>query len=269
MIIRHTSHWLSPALFAAVLTLSGCSGGGNTGTSSLRMAVQDYEAQRYTRAYERAEPLTHSSVARTRAEASYVAGLSAYKTGNRDEAERKLLVAGASTDAGLAARANAMLGVIRIDQQRYREAAILLEKAQPMLTGEDARQAARQLAVANQGLGDTAASQKWIARSNQAIDSHITESESRNHQVSTDLFALQVGAFKSRQHAESAASLAARDVDRNGLGPLRIIPSRDDRGQLLYLVQFGSFPTRSSAASTRERLGKLGYIVAPLAIPTT
>jgi tetratricopeptide (TPR) repeat protein len=258
---------LAPALAVPILMLSGC--GGNARGGSLSEAVADYEAQRYTRAYERAVPLTTSSAANVRAEASYVAGLSAYKMGQQDEAERRLLVAAASTDAALAARASAMLGVIRIDQLRYREAVTLLEKAHPMLLGEDAQHAARQLAYAHQHTGDSDEAQRWQARASGSINSHVTSSETRHHQVSTDLFALQIGAFKNQQHAESAASLAARDVDRLGLGPMRIVPSRDDRGQVLFLVQFGSFPTRASAASTRDRLGKLNYIVAPLAIPAT
>ena len=268
MPIRRT-HLLAPALTAAALLLQGCANSAGSGAKALNLAVQDYNAQRYTSAYERAAPLTTSSAGGVRAEASYLAGLSAYRMGKHDEAERRLLIAAASTDAALAARANAMLGVIRIDQLRYREAVSLLEKSHPLLTGEDAKQAARQLAYAHQHTGDAGAAQRWQARAQATLNSHITSSETRNHQVSTDLFALQVGAFKSKQHAESAASIASREVDRLGLGPMRIVPSHDGRGQVLYLVQFGSFPTRASAASTRERLGKLNYIVAPLAIPTT
>lgn len=255
-------HALTPALAAALMMLSGC--GGSQRAGSMNQVVADYQAQRYVQAYSAAKSMTRSSSTNTRAQASYMAGLSAYKLGNRDDAERYLLVASSSTDPDVAPKAGAMLGVLRIDQHREREAVVLLEKVQPLLTGDDARQAAAQLAYAHQQIGDTAEAKQWMARSNSS-----STYSSTTDRVSGELFALQVGAFRSKEHAESAASIAARQADKLGLGPMRIVPSRDDRGQMLYLVQFGSFPTRTSAASTRSRLGKLDYIVAPLAMPST
>ncbi len=265
---RIASQRLAPALLATIMALPGCAS-TTGGARGIALAVQEYDASRFAQAYSAAAPLTTSTDPAVRAEASYIAGLSAYRTGDRDNAERHLLVAASSTDAALAARASAQLGVIRIDQNRYREAVTLLERAQPLLTGNDAQQAAKELAYANQKAGNINDAQRWQQKATAPPNSHITESETRSHQVSADLFALQVGAFKSRQHAESAAALAARDVEKFGLGPMRIIPSQDDRGQTLFLVQFGSFPTRAAAASTRGKLGKLNYIVAPLAIPST
>jgi tetratricopeptide (TPR) repeat protein len=244
------------ALASTLLLLGGCGGGGGQRSSSLAGAVADYEAQRYSEAFTAAKWQSSSTNPQTRAEAAYLAGLSAYKLGNNDDAERYLLAACTARDASVAARANAMLGVIRLDQNREREAIVLLEKAQPNLTGRDAAEAANQLARAHRMAGTTSSAP--------APSSTFT-----HDRVSGELFALQVGAFRSRQHAESAAAMASRQADRHGLGPMRIVPSRDDRGQTLYLVQFGSFPTRSAAATTRSRLGKLDYIVAPLAMPST
>ena len=57
-------------------------------------------------------------------------------------------------------------------------------------------------------------------------------------------------------------------ASRNGLGSVRTVPSHDERGTRLYLVQVGEFPTRAAAAATRAQIGRLEYIVAPLARQT-
>ena len=44
---------------------------------------------------------------------------------------------------------------------------------------------------------------------------------------------------------------------------MKIISRRDERGAMIYVVQFGWFPTRDSAAAARAKLGRLEYIVAP------
>ncbi len=82
-------------------------------------------------------------------------------------------------------------------------------------------------------------------------------------------FSLQAGAFRQRKHADKAARNVAQVVQQHGLGGIRIIESRDDRGRILYLVQFGAFQTRSAASNARRLVGRLEVIVAPSIGPTS
>jgi cell division protein FtsN len=82
-------------------------------------------------------------------------------------------------------------------------------------------------------------------------------------------FALQVGAFKDRQHAQQAATDAQKISQDNGLGGVRIVAAGDSFGQTLHLVQLGHFESRAAAAAARQRIGKLQYIVAPAAATAT
>jgi hypothetical protein len=73
-----------------------------------------------------------------------------------------------------------------------------------------------------------------------------------------------VGAFSDKTRAQRAADEANTVARKDGLGPVRILNRRDDRGKPLYLVQFGFFTSRDAAAAARTRIGKLEYIVAPV-----
>jgi cell division septation protein DedD len=256
------------ALFLMVcLSAAGCKSAQHNGT--LQTAVDDYNAQRYTQAHELAIEIEGQAKAGQREDAAYLAGLSAYQLRQTDEAERQLLIAAGSTNAQTSAKAKAMLGQVRLDQRRPREAAALLTETAQALDGEDARKAAYNAGVAYQQVGDSASSKKWLAMAGGATDQPVPMSSSS--QVSAigpttgASFALQVGAFREKNRAKRAADDAAKLAQRDGLGQVRIVPQRDVRGKPLYLVQFGSFPTRGAAAAARAKLGKLEYIVAPAA----
>lgn len=247
------------ACLAIALLLTGC---GPQRSTSLNQAITAYNSHHYSSAHHHAVQAMRSATGREREQAAYLAGLSAYQMRNLDEAELRLVAATRSGDARTAGSAKAMLGQVRLDQRRPREAASLFEDAARQLTGHDAAEARRYAAIAHQQAGNTTAANQWAA----AGTSGGTSSAGR-HQTSSGVFALQVGAFSDRERANQAANDASRLADSNGLGPVKIIPSSDRRGRPLYLVQFGSFSSRDSAARTRSHLGRLDYIVAPRATP--
>lgn len=254
-------------------TLAGCNGGSQAG---LQRALADYNAQRYSEAHERAAKISQSAPTGRREEAAYLAGLSAYQMGRNDEAERQLVIGSAATDLQTAAKARAMLGQVRLDQQRPREAASLLAEASRGLDGPDAQKAAYNAGIAYQRLGDNNAAQQWLATANGESPVQITPAKqsgrssvaagTRGRPLSEPAsFTLQVGAFRERKRAQQAAEDAQKLASRDGLGQVRITPRQDERGRAIYVVQFGWFPTRDSAAAARAKLGRLEYIVAPSA----
>ena len=246
-----------------LLAAGGCETTGGAGGSSeglLGRAVADYEVGRYETAAGTAEAAMQTSSGPRRQDAAYLAGLSAYRLGRIDEAERRLMTAAGSNRPQTAGRANAMLGIIRLDQNRPREAAELFEAASRMLTGSDGMHAAGHAQMARRRAG--------MSGSSSVIGRDASVGAQRPTTVAGQ-FALQVGAFRDADGADRAARQAQAIADRAGLGPVRIVPGTDERGGTLYLVQFGRFASRSAAAAARSEIGSLDYIVAPLAGVTT
>jgi tetratricopeptide (TPR) repeat protein len=250
----------------------------NARQSSMKQAVSDYQARNYSLAQKRSVESMRNADGVAREQAAYLAGLSEYQMGDLNAAADHLMIAAASSDAELAARSRAMLGLVRMKQNRPREAATLLSAAANSLKGEDARQAALNAAEAYRLSGDAGAARQWSARAAAMPASPVTVSQSTSTNVSAPkvanaggavpergVFALQVGAFHDPEHAKRAADTAAVLAEPRGMGPVRVIPTTDDRGKRMFLVQFGRFDSRAAAANARQRLGKLEYIVAPKA----
>jgi len=237
----------------AALALTGCAAPGG-GSVTLDGALGDYRAQRFSRAMEQAERVSAGSDGTLRGRAEYLAGLSAYKLGNHDEARRRLTTAVATLDGEDAARARAALGIVELARDRPVAAAEDFAAAWPGLTGEDARQAAVFAVHAYEQAGNAVAAAEWARRS---------PYDRRGPSAPGSGFTIQVGAFRERLRAERAAVDAARLTHEMGLAPVRIVTRPDQRGGVLYVVQLGYFGTRTEASDVRQRVGKLQYIVAP------
>ncbi len=235
---------------------------------SLNSALADYEAKRYRLAEHQAAALARQTRGLMRDKAAYLAGLSAYQLGDLYEAQRQLATAVQSSDRTTAGRAKAVLGLVRVNQHRAHEAAVLLAEASGALTGENSRQAAYQAALAHQEAGDEASAGTWlrIADAGQTTGQRALAINSRSR---AGRFSLQAGAFRRRQLADNAARSVADVAQQHGLGGVRIVESRDGRGRILFFVQFGRFDSRSAASSARRLIGRLDVIVVPSIHPTS
>ncbi len=185
--------------------------------------------------------------------ADYLAGLSAYDMGDNEQARLRLTAAVTDLRGEDAAKARATLGLVELAQDRPAQAAEAFAVAWPALHGLDAHQAARFAAAAHRQLGDDDAAAVWDRRARTHED---------RRQQRRGSFTIQVGAFRERDRAERAAVDAAEVAQETGFGPVRIVTRNDRRGTALYVVQLGSFGTRTEAASARARVGNLQYIVA-------
>ncbi len=237
-----------------LLIAGGCQAPGSTG--KLTEAVGDYNAGRYLLASRRATEAGRQAGPRLKAEAAYVAGLSAYRLGDVEEARVQLDLAAGSADPQTAGRAKAMLGLLLSSKGQSNDAAQLFKAAAGALRDEDARQAAHHAALAYEQAGDPVAAETWAA-----FSAGFARRDLTGLGTAPAGFVLQVGAFRDRDRARRAAGDAAVLARRHGHGPVRIVPGVEARGQSLHLVQFGRFPTRSAAANARGQLGQLEYIV--------
>lgn len=158
------THWMlrarRAAAFAGVLLCAGCQPQGPSGT--MQSALNEYNAQRYVAAHEQAAAVMGKSTGPQREKAAYLAGLSAYQAGNFDAAEQELSIAAASSDAATAGDAKVMLGQLRLDQHRSREAASNFADASRLLQGEDARQAAWHAGLAYRQANDETNAKRWL-----------------------------------------------------------------------------------------------------------
>jgi septal ring-binding cell division protein DamX len=251
---------ISTGAAVAVGGLGGCESAQKAGT--LQQAIDDYNAQRFVQARDRAKSISDSAKPPAREDAAYIAGLSSFQLGDASEAERQFATASTSSNPQTAARSKAMLGQVRLEQRRPKEAATLLADAYTSLDGPDSRKAALNASIAYQQSGDAASSKKWLDIAN-GVPTAVPLTPSVSVEPSGGVgFTLQVGAFKDKERAKRAADEADVLAKREGLGNVRILLRRDERGMPSYLVQFGSFPTRDAAALARTKLGRLEYIVA-------
>lgn len=239
----------------------GCD--NNQRTSGLDVAISQYEAGRYRESFDAAVRTQRGAQNPERARAAYVAGLAAYHLNQPDEAERRFLVAQESPEPETAGRARAMLGTIRMDQDRPLAAAEEFKAAARLLTGRDANEAAYRAGQAYQAGGDfSSARAQFTIAGSRANDADLRASA--NEQLTRTGFAIQVGAFRDRANADTAAQEAQAIADRYGLGDVRIIAQTNARNrpaETLYVVQFGQFGTRANADEMRQRIGNLRWIV--------
>jgi len=244
-----TRRLVATTMCCVAITLAGC--GTSASRARLDRAIESYHQGDYRAAREDAGIVLADARSSRRYEAAYIAGISAYQLGYVDEADRRLSFAIEARDDDVRARAKAMLGQIRIEQQRYEEAEELLTDAAADLDAEDAREA-RELAA------------KARAGSTSGVRTASSPAERHSPPARTSPgFALQAGAFRERPRAEATAQAWSAKAEQHALGRVRIIPQQDDRGRTLHVVQFGSFSSRFDAKRVRDAIGDLEIIVAP------
>jgi len=272
--------WFPATLLAALsLVASGCESDGSNGdiaasntTSSsagLSAATADYNAGRYDAAHAKSLSVMRDASGEgdsaERDRAAYLAGLSAFRLRQFDEAETRLLTAAQSSDSQVQGRSKALLGLIRLEQDRPAAAAEYFQSAAALLEGSEAEEAHYHASIAYQQAGNPRAAQAVGASSSAPAASHsASPSTTSAGPGGTGVFAIQVGAFADLTNAQSAAAEARALASQHRLGEVRIVPRRDSRTRTLYIVQFGAFSSRSDAENARRQLGRLNYIVAPI-----
>ncbi len=233
------------AIFSLAST-TGCESQQTTTTSRtssgpLATTISLYERGEYGKAQREAAHIANLTAGRTRGEAAYIAGLAAYEQGKPVEAEGHLLMASRSSDPNTTGRANAMLGIIALNDERHAEAAAFFDRAAQHLIGRQRDQATRYATLARRNSGT---SPRTVAA------------------PPSGRFCLQAGAFRDRSRADKTSRELEPLAADAGLGSVRIIPRNDHLGRPLYLVQIGGFHTRSEATRARAAIGRLDFIVA-------
>lgn len=245
------------ALTALTITLMlsmGCETTPNTG-SAITQATQAYEAGELTTARRKAEPLAKAAGPRSD-EAAWIVGLCDYREGKLASAQSRFRYVTTGTDQPLAAQARIMMGQIELAEGQPTKCLASLARAWPDLPETHHRRAAELGVSAAESLGDARAEDLWLSRMPAASTRTTKEMISLRER-----FTLQAGAYRNRDGAETARSQLDGEPGMIRLGQASIRTRTDRRGDTLYLVQIGSFSTRSAADAARRGLGGAEFVV--------
>jgi tetratricopeptide (TPR) repeat protein len=243
------------SLVVAALLIGSFGCESNSSTARLNLATREFASHRYEAAYRLAREAAQGTTTPARFDAHYVAGLCAYEMGDLDEADYRLSEAANAPTPETRAKATAMLGVVRMKQNRTQESVRLLRAAAENLDSKNSEKALMFASIATET--PAGASVQYAA-----LDATATHRSSAIASAPRgNAFVLQVGAFLERPRAENAASAVRTLAQDRGVGPVRVVTQKDDRGRRLYMVQLGDFATRQQAMRARTDLGQLQYIV--------
>ncbi len=238
---------------AAAGVLAGCSSG------SKESYTEQYNEGHYATAYAQASRSAGLSVSEGDPEARLTAGLAAHAMGKNDEAERWLRPLTSSPDRSVAGPALAALGLIDAERGRNASAAGLLSRAAQKLSGDESARASLHAGDAYAAIGrPDAARMQYRLGATAATDSGLRGL--LQERLGDGSYTVQVGAFTSRMNAEKAMADAARIAGMHGLQSPRLFERMDDRGQRLYLVQMGLYPSEAAARRAQQQAGLSGII---------
>jgi len=254
---RQALAFTSASLCVTLLAVAGCGPTGQAGTMSTALGA--YNAQRYAEAHEQASGVMNRSVGIERERAAYLAGISAYQAGDAPGAESALSAAAMSSDPQVAGDAKAMLGQLRLDQRRSREAATCFADASRLLQGEDARQAAWHAGLAYRQAGDEPAAKRWLDMASSAkfdpaaaLSATSVARQAAASPVSVALtlhFARQQSAPAPVVAAVKDSPAAARPPSAPAGSGVVLVKSPDDPPPVGFTLQVGAFNEKRRATS--------------------
>lgn len=250
---------LTVLLILWLLQAAGCAGPGRSaspaGSATIESITADYDAGRFQQAYTDAVTLSRRGDLATRDQASYLAGVSAYRMQQYASADRYLSPLVHSRDPEVAGRAAGTLGLADMERANFRDAATHFKQAADRLRGQEKAEAAYRagLAYREANLAGQARVQFLIARgaSNDAAFQAKVDRELRSNG-----FTLQLGVFAGRSNAETAVDSFSRTPAAGQLGPASIMTGKGDRGETLYYVHVGIFNSFSAALRARDSINQ-------------
>lgn len=248
--LRHRS--AAVVLLTAVLIVTG---GCATHPNALDEVYRQYGTGRFHLAYRYAKQVIYNTNnASEREEATLMAGMAAYKLKNMAAARRYLEKAGHSEQPDISGDAHATIGLMHIEAGRYNSAHQSLVKAGRLLNGNDRARAFFFAGVTLQKLGRWSEARRDLTRAEAAATERTLRRRIAREKENT-AWALQTGAFASRQRAKHEQAKITQRIIGLELGPAVVILAVNDKGQTIYLVQIGRFNTYALAVAARGQLG--------------
>lgn len=221
--------------------------------------LSQYKAGQFAQAKVSAQSAAARSSGGDRDRAQLFQGMSAHALGQTDEAERTLTPLLTNTDREISGRAAETLGLIAAGRRQHEKAIGLFMAAAGKLSGNEA-------ARANVFAGDELAATGKPSEARERFQTASTlATDPKIRQMVTDRlenrrFAVQIGVFEVRGHADKAASDVRPKAAKLGFGAPLIASRPDAKGKTEYVVRIGPFRTRQAAAEAQGELGSGGVV---------
>jgi len=244
-------------------SLTGCATSTVTSDTSY---VELFSTGQYSESYESASKVAGSMRGANRDQAALIAGLSAQALNRNDDAKRWLTPLVMNSDAGIAGKSNATLGLIAQEQGDHQKAVEFLTKAGKRMTGDES---ARAFMYAGDSLKTQRKTTQAMEMYSLAKEKVVDDSALRTmigDRISgpgtihaspppgAGKYTVQAGAFSSLTRAKTEAK-ALRSK-----GAPRTVPIKSSAGQTLYAVRLGYFKTKQEADLLRKILGSRAIV---------
>ncbi len=248
--------WVAIVLLSMLLlSIPGC---GPKAGGSMDAAMSNYQSQRYDHAHDEASALMAKSTGAQRERAAYISGLAAYQSGKIESAERDLGIASVSSDPQIAGNAKAMLGQLRLDQSRPREAAGYFSDASRLLAGDDARQAAWHAGLAYRQAGDEASAKRWL---NTASSSQFDSSQPQRVSFNVSTESASTASTLSPTYSKSTStpvSAAQQSSSPSNVQSKSVAATHANAPMTVgFTLQIGAFSDKKRAQTAAEEAESL------------
>ena len=278
-------------------------------TGKFSSAVSRYEEGRYAAALSESQDLVRSDDRATSAQGALIAGMSSYKIGNLDQAQKFAMQASSAQDRTISGGALVLLGDIKLSQRHPQEASVFYSQAAAKLSGSDAIRAsdcaerARDMAetpaaatvvVLGKDLdksedAEFAPAPAWtlapkktsavtksapekVIPEPQSIQVKVPESvppvakknpvdQSAGHSVANREFTIRAGSYSTQAAAKQRAKDLASDLKRSKAPAARIDTIHSAKGEELFAVRIGTWPTRESAEKMLNSIARRDLMV--------
>jgi tetratricopeptide (TPR) repeat protein len=255
--------------------------------TSFSAAVSRYEEGRYDMALSEGQAAARSDDSTLASQGALVAGMSAFKLGQIDLAERLAKRACESPEQATAGSGWVLLGDIRLSQRHANDAAECFDKAAARLTGPDAARAS-ECARRARAMLTPAASHPSAARAASPSDTNgitVVESEDGSKTVpappwvqdkptkagaasaptkagtASREYTIRAGSYQSADAARKRAASLAGDLNRAKAPAARVDEITTVKGETLYAVRIGSWATRVEAERVMNAIGRRDLMV--------
>lgn len=260
--------------------------------NSFSAAVSRYEEGRYEMALSDGQAAARSDDSTLASQGALVAGMSAFKLGQLDLAERLAQKACDSPQQETAGAGWVLLGDIRLSQRRAGDAAVCFDKAASRLEGADSARA-RECAERARAVGARASGTANATVPPDVVAGKVVESDDGETTVPAPLwvqsnakasaaaapkapakatvpttpsvarreYTIRAGSYQSADAARKRVDALAGDLKRAKAPAARVDRITTVQGDALFAVRIGSWGTRADAERAMNSIGRRDLMV--------
>jgi SPOR domain len=254
---------------------------------NLSSAVSRYEEGRYAAALSESQDIVRSGDRATSAQGALIAGMSSYKIGNMDQAQKFAIQASSAQDGNVSGGALVLLGDINLSQHHPQEAAVFYSQAAEKLSGSDAVRArecaerARNMveapAIATVVVlgkerdksedAEIASAPAWTLqpKTTSAAPLRAATKSAVDHPAGNSVadreFTIRAGSYSTQAAAKQRSKDLASDLKRSKAPTARIDTIHSAKGEELFAVRIGTWPTRAAAEKVLNLIARRDLMV--------